>query len=267
MPITELEAGTTGELLELVLGLSTHEEQSRRLWFRGHYSESWTLTSTLARKSDSPEVMFARERRLVTRFKQTSLPFWPAGYPQTSWEQLFAMQHFGVPTRLLDWSENLFVALYFAAHVGPYSNISADEEGSDPVLWILDPAAWNMGVKQLYDAGEVGILTTDSEHLERYELSDRDDLSRRYGPPLALYGTHNSSRIVAQRGGFTVAGKSLEPLESFAESESVLWKVALTFTRDQMKRDLSALGFSESMIFPDLAGLSRELTASENLNE
>jgi len=38
------------------------------------------------------------------------------GFPPQEWESMFAMaQHYGIPTRLLDWSESAYVAAYFAA--------------------------------------------------------------------------------------------------------------------------------------------------------
>lgn len=38
------------------------------------------------------------------------------GFPPREWESIFAMaQHYGIPTRLLDWSESAYVAAYFAA--------------------------------------------------------------------------------------------------------------------------------------------------------
>lgn len=260
MPYKELEICSTGELVAKALELG-QDCENRPLWYRGHTSSAHTLAPSLLRKLDSADEIFKSERRLLTRFRQRSMPYWPAGYPQNDWEHLFAMQHYGIPTRLLDWSENLFIGLYFAA-------LNAPAE-SDPTLWILDPIRWNQSAKQLQDFSDVGILTTDSEELTPYAAVNRDgqDLVRRYLTPLAIYGTHNSPRIVAQRGAFTVAGNSLNPLESFGpEDETVIWKVSLNYGREQMVNDLATLGFAESMVFPDLVGLSKEITFSEGLS-
>ena len=42
-------------------------------------------------------------------FDSVASAYWPAGYPQNDWEHFFAMQHFGMPPRLLDWTENLLI--------------------------------------------------------------------------------------------------------------------------------------------------------------
>ncbi len=238
------------------------------LWFRGHYSGNWDLRSSLARAVDTPEQMFLKEQRLLTRFRQRSLAFWPAGYPQNDWEHLFAMQHYGAPTRLLDWSENLFVGLYFACTPGAYSRLTEQDKITTPALWILDPVKWNRGLGHLKDNAEVvSVLTTADEEIRAYEVSGRLDYPRRYNAPVAIYGTHNSARIVAQRGGFTIAGKSLHSMHELADEVpgQCLWRVDLDFTRDEMVSNLAALGFAESMVFPDLVGLSREIAGSEGL--
>jgi len=111
-------------------------------------------------------------------------------------------------------------------------------------------------------------MTTDSDDLERYApISPGSALPRRYIHPVSLYGTYNSARIVAQRGSFTVAGNSLTPLEELADATTVasLWRIEINAAREQIMADLSALGFTESMIFPDLTGLSREIVALENV--
>jgi len=261
--------GSTAELVEFALSISQDRDPSNPLWFRGHFSSGWDLRSSLARAVETPEAMFLKEQRLLTRFRQRSLAFWPAGYPQDDWEHLFAMQHYGTPTRLLDWSENLFVGMYFACTPGAYSRLTADDRAALPSLWILDPVKWNRGLGHLRDNAEtVSILTTvDEDEMRAYEVSGRVDFPRRYNAPIAIYGTHNSARIVAQRGGFTIAGKSLQSMHEFVDEvgDGCLWKVELNMDREAIAANLSALGFAESMVFPDLVGLSREIAGSEGL--
>lgn len=264
MPVVPLEAESISDLVGLVVGLAEAGDDGQ-LWFRGQGCERLPLRSKLARKVLDPDSLLVLEQRLITRFRQRSLPYWPTGYPQDDWEQLFAMQHHGIPTRLLDWTENLFIALYFAT-------AEAQVDGGDDcmaVVWVLDPIGWNRQVPQLRDfADDVAILTTDSEDLAAYAPRTRHNLAkRRYNHPVAVYGTHNSSRIVAQRGTFTVAGNSLEPLESFTNDTGpdVLWRIALNFSRQSASKALKSLGFAESMIFPDLVGVGREITISEGL--
>lgn len=78
-------------------------------WFRGQSKSSWRLEPSLAR---SP-TWLSKEAALIKRFRQNATAMIQAR-PADDWEWLFLMQHHGLPTRLLDWSENPLVALYFA---------------------------------------------------------------------------------------------------------------------------------------------------------
>jgi hypothetical protein len=213
------------------------------------------------RDGKSDEQVVERERRLLTRFRQRGMAYWPSGYPQNNWEHLFAMQHYGGPTRLLDWSENLFVAAYFAL-----SSISThDHNGVDciPSIWCMDPVRWNRAMPGLSEFGDaIRVLTTADEDLENYRPETN---KRRAKSPVAIFGTHNSDRIVAQRGTFVVWGAEVAPLETFANSQTqdMLWHISFDSPRDKLYGDLQTLGFSETMIFPELSYLATELARTE----
>jgi hypothetical protein len=53
---------------------------------------------------------------------------------ESEWDEYFLMQHYGLPTRFLDWSESALVALYFAVGAEPRRH-----EPSDAAVWMLDP--------------------------------------------------------------------------------------------------------------------------------
>jgi hypothetical protein len=209
------------------------------------------------------DAVFERELRLITRFRQRSLPFWPTGYPQNDWEHLFAMQHYGMPTRLLDWSENLLVAAYFALLAGS----AHEHDGSTclpvPVVWCMDPVQWNLATPGLSEyEDKIGVMTTANDELDAYRPETK---KRRQKSPLAIFGTHNSNRIVSQRGTFIVWGSVASSLEAFSNehSKSRLWRISIIGDRKKLFEDLQTLGFRETMIFPELSYLAAELTQTE----
>jgi hypothetical protein len=82
--------------------------------------------------------------------------------------------------------------------------------------------------------------------------------------PIALYGAHNSQRIVAQRGVFVCFGKDTRPMEVVYDRErfppDCLMKVVVRKGKlPHMYEALRRHGITESVVFPDLDGLAREI--------
>src|SRR6476646_10491241 len=125
-------------------------EADNSLWFRGCGKNNHQLIPSLYRHKavKDKEGMEVLERQLMTRFRQRSIPL--HNRPLTDeWDTLFFMQHYGVPTRLLDWTENPFIAFYFAVTSALFK--VQRRRGSEPSLtfstdaaiWVLNPVAWN----------------------------------------------------------------------------------------------------------------------------
>jgi hypothetical protein len=101
------------QYLELVEKAQT--QASHSLWYRGCSSALYPLLPSLYRhqKLKTPDDLASLERQLMTRFRQRSIPYHTRPLID-DWDTLFFMQHYGVPTRLLDWTENPLIALHFA---------------------------------------------------------------------------------------------------------------------------------------------------------
>ena len=173
------------------------------------------------------------------------------------------MQHHRVPTRLLDWSENPFVAFYFAAMSARFTVSSTGVQifDGDAAIWILNPVKWNQKSLEhiTFDGGVLG--TTDNELRPYQPTSSFAGMNKH---PVALYDAHNSSRIVAQRGVFTIFGQELKSMDEVYDiskfPKDCLTKIILKkAVLPSMRKSILAYGITESVIYPDLDGLASEM--------
>jgi len=192
------------------------------------------------------------------------------------WDRLFEMQHYGLPTRLLDWSINLGHALWFALQ----SHKRTTKARHDPVIWILNPrllAKVSLGEAALNDFAYLELYGSDEEmrawqprvsHLPR-QPSDRlgrilQYLSRHPSRGhFQILPSWTNPRLAAQMGCFTLqsgieAIKS-PPLDKFAwQSQSrghvpFLYKICLRASAAPEAADaLSCLGINAYSVFPEL---------------
>lgn len=160
------------------------------------------------------------------------------------------MQHFGVPTRLLDWTESPLVALYFAV------NGSAEEDEHDAHLWALLPAKYNYDVPRLRPAVPVDIPCFGVDRvLDDYspDLMALETVSNKL--PAAAIAHRQNERIMAQLGVFTIMHRDTTPLEELAPQ--FLAKLAIPAkAKPQLRSDLSALRVTRLSLFPELTSVA-----------
>lgn len=252
--------------LALVEEYQTSVEES--LWFRGCGRASYKLLPSLYRHKESktPSQVADLERRLMARFRQRSIPYHTRSLDK-DWNTLFFMQHYGIPTRLLDWTENPLIALHFALMSAPHTRTAKGvlRFKEDATVWILDPVKWNQRALD-HQSFDGGALTPGDEALMGYTPNNTTFTGmNRF--PVALYGEHNSPRIVAQQGVFTIFGQIMDPMEKmFIDNrfpEHSLVRITIKSSNiDSMRKSLLRHGITESVVYPDLEGLALEIKRS-----
>ena len=248
------------EYLKLVEQLQRTAKRS--LWFRGVGKTKYKLVPSLYRHptKKTGDQLNELERQLMARFRQRSIPYISRTLSD-DWDHLFFMQHYGVPTRLLDWTENSLVGLHFAlmSAISRSTKNGRTSYADAAVVWVLDPVAWNCSAfEHVSYSGEP--FASGDEQLKGYLRSAGAPMSAH---PVALHGAHNSARIVAQGGVFTIFGKNKTPMESLVQKgifpSRALSRIIIRPKCIQTMRDsLLKQGITESVVFPDLEGLARE---------
>lgn len=212
-------------------------------WYRGHADEAWGLVPSYYRLNEAPP-----ESTLIKRFKQSAAMLISVT-PKDSFDWLFLMQHYGVPTRLLDWSENPLVALYFAVVD------TVGHEDKDAALWSMRPSELNKNAG-INDADEEFFIPSfEDEELSNYSVEIIRQNTRNQMKPLATIATRNNERIQAQHGVFTIHHNDRIAIESVGDSSHIIKYVVPNDRKENMAKQLELLGFTRFQLFPELASI------------
>jgi hypothetical protein len=259
--MTSSHAGNLTDYLERIAEYRTRwvgkekimvKGDANQLWFRGQHDSQWGLTPKIYR----PEFSEAAEAEIRQEFQSRAMQMIQGRFPASKWEWYFLMQHYGAPTRLLDWTDSPMVALFFALH--------KHKGDADPVVWVLDPWWLNKKLRQGVDGpmevdwNEADAYLLDSEKAFTYNLP----VTR--GPAGAIEPPHIDRRVAAQRSRFVIFGKVKDITRTRAAKEPArtcrLAKIIIpNGAVDDLRDALENAGFTISSIFPDLEGLCQEL--------
>ena len=218
---------------------------NRILWFRGHRDSCWTLSPAVKRGYDSDG-----ERNLTHRFRSRAgvrHERLPAYDDLASW--LALMQHYGLPTRLLDWTRSPMVALFFAL-----DGSHRIAEPTDAIHWILEPHALNE--VQGFEPVTAALNAHMYEGIIKPAFYHK---SLEPGTVAAAMASETDQRMFVQQGCFTVHSADT-PLEKIQLPEQVLTEVRIPSKHvRQLSFDVEICGFRRGDLFPDLQNLADEL--------
>jgi hypothetical protein len=178
-----------------------------------------------------------------------------ASPPQDSWEWYFLMQHYGMPTRLLDWTESAAVALYFSL-----VEVTGVQVDADACVWILEPRSLN----EMSANFGPHIPIYSNPKLKSYLPDLWDESTELRGSlPIAIDPPSNSPRIAAQKGKFTIHSHGKSNAKWINNAADSLRRVVIPRKfKERVRRQLILTGIDESTLFPGLSGLSAEITRS-----
>lgn len=210
-------------------------------WYRGHCNADWNLVPYVHRNP-----VPGYEFNVIVQF-QLGAPTRYTGCPSTrdivDWLPL--MQHYGLPTRLLDWTDSILVAAFFA--------IGYEKSEGNAALWALIPYALN----------DVFFQKRVVPTMEHPGIRDLATGAVGEGPPTnkvcAVLPYQSDLRMTLQMGRFTMHGDPT-PLEQHVDSQKYLEKVIIPESaRAEMLEDMKCLGINRASLFPDLHHLAQHI--------
>jgi hypothetical protein len=169
---------------------------------------------------------------------------------------------------LLDWSDGALIALHFALR-------NKRDDNKDARVYVLEAYRLVEQLKLLPDAKiaeeawKVYVKEHPNDGLDEEEWSDSylpasEEVLAQINvprPPLVLEFPHITRRIAAQRSRFIVFGTEPNWLsDEFKKTESTIKLITIAAeSRSQIRQELRDCGVTESVIYPDLDGLGREM--------
>ena len=282
------------ELISKVDEIYSAWNTKNRCWFRGEPSKTaYALAPKLHRKVKYDEF------QLLKNFRIKAPTFLDIQVPQGQTDQwLFLAQHVSLPTRLLDWSEGLLIALYFAldkpddklnegASVWMLDPIKLNRltkentvDNDFPITWYspeLDETRWirellkpderalrgdkdfEVEFKRSLKAGRIPYNPGNQNIRAAWEPNNSEKIATKF--PVAIHPTSIHPRITVQKGTLLIWGSDIRGLrEQLNGKDNLLQQFVVKRNKIlSMKKELAMLGITKSTLFPDLDSLAVDL--------
>ena len=237
-----------GDVVEIATTLSGS-------WFRGHARVHEELVPKLLREKYVSHA--SRELSLIEAFKRVA-PALDTNVPKQdddiAW--LFLMQHHGVSTRLLDWTQSALIALYF---------IVVEYETEDGELWAMYPNNLNnlSGIPGIpLPSNPIVNYFAEEPFNDSNYLCSLYDLSQAPENPIAIEPQMNFPRMMAQLSKFTIhpiSDKANLITTLLTDEKDLVRYIVPKENKSKLRHDLATLGITQVSLFPSLDSLGRDI--------
>jgi len=253
--MSEITINSWNELQTELFAESWNEKLGRfrsRYAFRGLSDSNYKLESRLARHGGDFRKL---EKHLLRNFKKYAHR--SVVEKDSFWHWLSVAQHYGLPTRLLDWTYSPFVAMHFAT-------ADIDKFNVDGVIWAVNYVKTHNILpeklsRKLEDEG-ANVFTVEMLFESIKSLTELEDLS---SDPFILFFEPPSmdDRIVNQFAFFSMSSDSRVVLNSWLEDKMDFWRkiVIPAKLKWEIRDKLDQANITERVLFPGLDGLTKWL--------
>ena len=242
--------------------------------YRGHGDADWRITPSIFRQDPQIE-------RFEDKLTRELISLFPNEFAsdQSMFDRLVRMQHFGLPTRLLDASRNPLVSLYFAC---------SDEPDKDGAVIIFDSP--NERAK-FYDSDTVSCLANLSNlsSVEKLSIGDSSansipELAKLHAVdrlvqfirvekphfaarikkldlfrPVSVVPKMSNARLNAQFGAFVLFGLDRSEGVRYSKTSTVSKVIVPAALKASILDRLSSIGISGSTLFPEIDKASKQI--------
>lgn len=240
-------ANSYQEIYNKVLEIKHTYFEDTEVWFRGQGVNKYLLKPSLFRTMNG----IIKEKEIFIEYKRLA-----AGIGlnrESEWETLIDMQHYGVPTRLLDWTSNFGVALYFA--------LTSSFDDYPMSLYIMNPIELN----KLSGKDGIPILPNNPMGLSYIKnYIDKEPFPAIY--PIAVKCNNINNRVKNQSGMFTLHGKEdnekdIDIITTILDKKNSIYKIDISLdAKNSIKEYLDITGINDYTIFPDIQGIARHIS-------
>ncbi len=256
--ITEIRVDKIEDLYPLITDQEyrddIHRNRSNYI-YRGLPDDTFKMETSLHRNCGD------LSRRLEPAILENFAKYAVIGDPSIEgsvWRQMILGQHYGLPTRLLDWTHSSLVALHFAV---TEENL-AEMDDHDCAVWRIDmtemcsllPKNYQDRVnKNQQTIFSVDTLADVADSLAQYDNDMQDSAMVIIEPPSI------NERIVNQYSFFSLVPIAITDIEGFLNkyTNNTVKYVIDKGLRWRVRDMLDSLNMSERIVYPGLSGLSK----------
>jgi hypothetical protein len=262
----ELRAGNLNELYDILNKLS----DTQAYVFRGQASAAWdSLQPSLHRSfvnNDDPEESVIQEAKAIKAFRRHARSLLHPSemvYFDRILDSITLMQHYGAPTRLLDWTLSPWVACYFAVHA------QQDTKDEDAVIWSFNWDELDKYNHERYETKGYKNFRRLESATTPEEWADAAGASGRYVKVFRY--EYANPQMSAQQSIFTVAGEIGDRHdEALARCLSEPWQrvkvIIAKADKEQLRRRLFAMNVGPLSLFPTPTGVGSHISEAMRSN-